>query len=69
MARQKKAPVSIVSTMLRMPEATHEACVAQAIKERRSLNAQLVFVIEHWLEQAKEKAPHALVSASDHSVT
>lgn len=51
--------------MLRMTEAIHEACKIQAMKERRSLNAQLLKVIENWLEKIEEKSQHALVSAGD----
>lgn len=62
MARLKTEAV-IKATMLRLPETILEACKARAIKERRSLNAQLQVVIEQWLHEIEEQSPHDLVGS------
>jgi hypothetical protein len=45
--------------MLRLPVDMLEACRRVATKERRSLNAQLLYMIEEWLQETQEKIPGA----------
>jgi hypothetical protein len=50
--------------MIRLPDATLQACKREAAKERRSLNAQLLCVIDEWLQEKAQKRDHAF-SGSD----
>jgi len=61
MARTKTEVASYKSTVLRLPEWMLVACKAQAAKKRRSLNAQLLCIIEDSLNNTKESASHELV--------
>lgn len=36
---------------LRMPPAMHTKLAALAVREQRTLNAQIIHVLERWLEQ------------------
>jgi hypothetical protein len=45
--------------MIRLPDATLQACKREAAKERRSLNAQLLCVIDEWLHETEQKRDHA----------
>jgi hypothetical protein len=46
----------IVNLVLRLPQSAHAACMKQAAKQHRSLNSQLVTIVEEWLD---ENAPQA----------
>jgi hypothetical protein len=61
MARQKTEVSTYKNLLLRLPEEMLEACRASAKKERRSLNAQLLILLEHSLEKPQERAQHACV--------
>jgi len=41
--------------MLRLPLPILEACRAGAERERRSLNAQILWVLEEWLQDTAER--------------
>ena len=49
MAKTKIEPAA--SMTLRYPRSLREKLKAIAEKERRSLNEQIVYALEHWLEQ------------------
>ncbi len=61
MARPKTEAADYKSLMLRLPEPMLKACKAQATQQRRSLNAQLLCVIDAWLHGQEEKRTHDLV--------
>ncbi len=63
MARPKTTAATYKSLMLRLPEPMLEACKSRAEKERRSLNAQLLCVIEDWLRGTQETSDHDLVGS------
>jgi hypothetical protein len=57
-------PVIFYATvMVRMPQDMHQAVYAQAVKERRSMNSQLLVVIEKWLASLDKKPSAAKVGA------
>jgi hypothetical protein len=62
MASPKPDHTSLI--LLRLPKEMHEACKSRAARERRSLNAQLLVVIDEWLHELEERQ-HALVSTRE----
>jgi hypothetical protein len=54
MPREKTAAADYKKLMLRLPEELLEACQRSALANRRSMNAQILYVLEEWV--AKEKA-------------
>jgi hypothetical protein len=44
----------MISLNLRLPEELHKAIKALANKERRSLNAQILFMLEEYLRRLRE---------------
>jgi predicted HicB family RNase H-like nuclease len=42
---------SIQAFNLRLPKSLHKLLSARAIKDRRSLNDEMLFIIESWIEQ------------------
>ncbi len=51
----KQTPKKFVIITLRYPPALREHLKAIAEKERRSLNEQIVYALERWLEQQKAR--------------
>ena len=51
------------SLMLRLPDSMLQACKRQAAQERRSLNAQLLYVIDEWLHETEHKKEPAFSGA------
>jgi hypothetical protein len=45
--------------MIRLPDEMLQACKREATKKRRSLNAQLLCVIDEWLHETEQKREHA----------
>jgi hypothetical protein len=64
MARPKTEAATYKSLMLRLPADMLEACKVRATEKRRSLNAQLLCVIDEWLHTSEEKPTHAFTHAS-----
>jgi hypothetical protein len=63
MGRPKTEAATYKSLMLRLPTDMLEACKERATEKRRSLNAQLLWVIDEWLHETTEKKVYALTSA------
>lgn len=63
MPRPKTEAASYKSLMLRLPTEVLEACKARAAQQRRSLNAQLLWMLEHGLKEPEETHSHALVGS------
>lgn len=63
MGRPKTEAATYKSLMLRLPIDMLEACKVRAAANRRSLNAQLLSVIEDWLEKPVPKRKHVYHSA------
>lgn len=59
MGRPKTEAATYKSLMLRLPTDMLEACKVQATAKRRSLNAQLLCVIDEWLHETTQKREHA----------
>ena len=55
MAKAKITKNQLVTVTLRYPLAVKEQLKPIAEKERRSLNEQIVYVLERWLEQHKPR--------------
>lgn len=55
MGRPKTEAATYKSLMLRLPTDMLEACKVRATEKRRSLNAQLLCVIEAWLDERPEE--------------
>ena len=65
MPRQKTETENNKSLLLRLPEPLLEACRARAKKDRRSLNQQLLTMLEGCINETKEKKNHELVGSRD----
>lgn len=65
MSRPKTVAATYKSLMLRLPTAMLEACKERAAAERRSLNAQLLWVIDEWLQRGRDNTPHVTPPASE----
>lgn len=65
MGRPKTEAATYKSLMLRLPTEVLEACKVRATYEHRSLNAQLLSVIEDWLEEPMPKRKHAYSTSSE----
>jgi plasmid stability protein len=63
MGRPKTEAATYTSMMVRLPKDMLEKFRVRATKERRSLNAQFLCVLEDWLEEEEEKNGHELVGA------
>ena len=63
MPRPKTEAAQFTSLMLRLPPDVHEACKARARKYRRSLNAQLLWMLEASLKTPEENQTHELVGS------
>lgn len=59
MGRPKTEAATYKSLMLRLPTDMLEACKSRATEKRRSLNAQLLCVIDEWLHDTAQKRDHA----------
>lgn len=55
MGRPKTEAATYKSLMVRIPTELLEPFKARAAEERRSLNAQLLCVIEEWLHETEDK--------------
>jgi hypothetical protein len=66
MGRPKTEAADYKSHLLRLPETMLEACKARANKERRSLNAQLLTMIDDWLQTTQQPMQHDLVGPREH---
>jgi hypothetical protein len=66
MSRPKTDIADYKGLMLRLPTTYLEACKRQAKKQHRSLNGQLIDVIEHWLRELQEIPDHELVGSRDY---
>ena len=64
MGRPKTEAATYKSLMLRLPTEVLEACKVRATIAHRSLNAQLLSVIEDWLEEPMPKRKHVYTSAT-----
>lgn len=53
MGRPKTEAATFKTLMLRLPTETLEACKDRATAQRRSMNAQLLCVIEDWLRKTE----------------
>lgn len=58
MPRRKTEETNNKSLMLRLPERILKACQTLAERERRSVNAQMLCLIEDALHEKKEIVPH-----------
>ena len=58
MARPKTEAATYTGIMVRLPKPMLEAFKARATKERRSLNAQFLCVLEEWLQEPHEHKEH-----------
>ena len=65
MGRPKTEAATYKNLMVRIPTELLEPFKARAAEERRSLNAQLLCVIEEWLQDAAHKREHAYSHATD----
>jgi len=65
MGRPKTEAASYKSLMLRLPTDMLEACKTRATEKRRSLNAQLLCVIDEWLHETQPKREHAFSSSAN----
>ena len=65
MGRPKTEAATYKSLMLRLPIDMLEACKVRAAANRRSLNAQLLSVIEDWLEKPIPKRKHAYRTSTE----
>lgn len=63
MPRQKTEETNDKSLLLRLPERILKACQVRAQRERRSLNAQMLCLLEDALDKTQEKSPHELVGS------
>jgi hypothetical protein len=66
MPRPKTEAGDYKGLMLRLPEPMLRACKARAEQQRRSLNAQLLCVIDEWLREPEENRSHELVGSRNH---
>jgi hypothetical protein len=60
MPGQKLEEANDKAHLLRMPERMFKACQALAMRQRRSLNAQILCLIDDALDEEKEVEPHEL---------
>jgi hypothetical protein len=58
MPGQKLEEVNDKAHLLRMPERMLKACQALAVRQRRSLNAQILWLIDGALDEEREVDPH-----------
>ena len=65
MPREKTEISDYKGLMLRLPVPWLEACKRQAQKRHRSLNGQLLEVVEQWLRDTKEITDHECVGSRD----
>jgi hypothetical protein len=65
MPRQKMEEANDKSLMLRLPERILKACQVRAQRERRSLNQQMLWLIENALDESQETSHHALAGSRD----
>lgn len=65
MPRQKTEEANDKSLLLRLPERILKACRVRAQRERRSLNAQMLCLIENALDEKKEISQHELAGSRD----
>jgi predicted HicB family RNase H-like nuclease len=63
MNRTPREAVFYATVMVRMPEEVHKRVAAQAAKERRSMNSQILVVLEKWLASLEEKQYTAPIGA------
>lgn len=63
MARPRTEAADYKSLLVRMPEEMLEAFKHKTTQKRRSLNAQMLCLIENWLQTEEEKQPHAVTRA------
>lgn len=54
--KPKREEQETVRISLRLPKAVHEALVAQAQAERRSLNGQLVYLVEQAVKKPEPQS-------------
>jgi len=63
MARLKVQQQPGVSIFARLPEDVYNECAREAIKERRSMSAQVVVIIERWANEMRAKEDKAFLSS------
>lgn len=63
MGRPKTEAATYKTLMVRLPAEILEAFKVGAAQERRSLNAQLVCVMEEWVQDREQKREHAFSSS------
>jgi hypothetical protein len=51
-----------VSVFARLPEDVYNKCAREAIKEHRSMSAQVVVIIERWANEIEDKEDKAFLS-------
>lgn len=58
MPRPKTEAADYKKLMLRLPVNVHAACEQRATVNRRSLNAQILFMLEDWLTKEQSHESH-----------
>jgi hypothetical protein len=66
MGRPKTEAADYKNLLLRLPEDILEQCKARAKKDHRSLNAQVLAMLEKCLQETKEISHYEFVGSREH---